>query len=115
MHEKATRNSCGHFRHRTRAKALVAPSFDALDKWAKEHGIAFSRREDLISRPDVVALHEDTIAGLTKNLAQFERIKKISLIANEFTIEAGELTPTLKVKRRVVEEKYKDIIDQMHA
>ena len=63
----------------------------------------------------MVALYEDTIAGLTKNLAQFERIKKISLIANEFTIEAGELTPTLKVKRRVVEEKCKDIIDQVHA
>jgi long-chain acyl-CoA synthetase len=95
--------------------ALVVPDFDNLDKWAREHGIASSSREDLISRPEVVALYEDTIEGLTKNLAQFEKIKKISLIANEFTIEAGELTPTLKVKRRVVEEKYKDVIDRMYA
>jgi long-chain acyl-CoA synthetase len=95
--------------------ALVVPNFDNLDKWAKENGVAYSSRDDLISRPEVVALYEDTIAGLTKNLAQFEKIKKISLISKEFTIDAGELTPTLKVKRRVVEEKYKDVIDRMYA
>ena len=60
--------------------ALVVPNFDNLDKWAKEHGVAYSSRDDLIARPEVVALYEDTIAGLTKNLAQFEKIKKISLI-----------------------------------
>jgi len=95
--------------------ALVVQNFDNLDKWAKQQGVAYSSRDDLISRPEVMALYEDTIAGLTKNLAQFEKIKKISLISQEFTIEAGELNPTLKIKRRVVEEKYKDVIDRMYA
>ena len=55
-----------------------------------------------------------TIADLTKDLAQFERIKKIALLPREFSLEAGELTPTLKVKRRVVEQKYKDVIDRLY-
>ena len=55
------------------------------------------------------------IGGLLPELAQFERIKKVTLLPREFTLEAGELTPTLKVKRRVIEQKYKDLIDRMYA
>ena len=67
-----------------------------------------------MSRPEVVAHYEKLVADLLPDLAQFERIKKIALLPREFTLEAGELTPTLKVKRRVVEEKYKDLIDQLY-
>jgi len=95
--------------------ALVVPNFDNLEKWARERGLKFADREELVGRPEVVAHYEETIRELTRDLAQFEKIKKVSLLPREFTLEAGELTPTLKVKRRVVEERYRDVIDRMYA
>src|SRR5262249_46907280 len=94
--------------------ALVVPNFDALEKWARENGVSAPSRAELAADPRGVALYEKTIDGLTQHLAQFERIKKIALLPHEFTLEAGELTPTLKVKRRVVEQKYKDVIDRLY-
>jgi len=94
--------------------ALVVPNFETLEKWAREKGIPFAAREELVERPDVVALYEQAIRELTPHLAQFERIKKVALLTREFTLEAGELTPTLKVKRRVIEQKYKDVIDRIY-
>jgi long-chain acyl-CoA synthetase len=97
------------------AAALVVPNFDTLGKWAKEKGLAAASREELVARPEVLAHYQKLMADLLPDLAQFERIKKIALLAREFTLEAGELTPTLKVKRRVVEEKYKGLIDELYA
>lgn len=94
--------------------ALVVPSFDALEKWARGRGLSFASREELVERPEVRALYEQTIRDLTPDLAQFERIKKVALLTREFSLEAGELTPTLKVKRRVIEQKYKDVIDRLY-
>lgn len=94
--------------------ALVVPNFEALEKWAREKGLSFSTREELVERPEALALYEQTIRDLTPHLAQFERIKKVALLTREFTLEAGELTPTLKVKRRVIEQKYKDVIDRIY-
>jgi long-chain acyl-CoA synthetase len=94
--------------------ALVVPNFDTLEKWAKEKGLASGSREDLVKKPEVLAFYQKLVTDLTPDLAQFEKIKKLTLIPREFTIEAGELTPTLKVKRRVVEAKYKDVIDRMY-
>jgi long-chain acyl-CoA synthetase len=94
--------------------ALVVPNFETLEKWAKEKGLAAGSREDLVRKPEVVAFYQNLVNDLTPDLAQFEKIKKITLIPRDFTIEAGELTPTLKVKRRVVEGKYKDVIDRMY-
>jgi long-chain acyl-CoA synthetase len=94
--------------------ALVVPNFESLEKWAHEKGVAFASREDLVERPQVVELYEKTFRELTRDLAQFEKIKKFQLLTREFSLEAGELTPTLKVKRRVVEQKYKDLIDKMY-
>jgi long-chain acyl-CoA synthetase len=94
--------------------ALIVPNFDNLQKWAKAQGVTFASADELVRDPRVVALYDQTVQALTKDLAQFERIKKIALLAREFTLEAGELTPTLKVKRRVVEQKYKDVIDRLY-
>jgi long-chain acyl-CoA synthetase len=94
--------------------ALVVPNFDNLEKWAKGKGLAYASREELIRKPEVEDLYERTVRDLTAHLAQFERIKKLALLPREFTLEAGELTPTLKVKRRVVEQKYKDVIDRLY-
>ncbi len=94
--------------------ALIVPNFDMLLKWAGEHGVAGTARSELITHPKVVEHYERTVGELTRDLAQFERIKKITLLEREFSVDAGELTPTLKVKRRVVEQKYKDLIDRMY-
>jgi len=94
--------------------ALVVPKFEALEKWAAARGIAFRDREDLVGRPEIVAHYEQAVKEATGGLAKFEQIKKIALLPREFSLEGGELTPTLKVKRRVVEQKYKEMIDRMY-
>ena len=94
--------------------ALVVPNFENLEAWAREKGISFGSRQELIDRPEVVAFYEQVVKDLTPHLAQFERIKKIAVLPREFSIEGGELTPKLSVKRRVVEQKYKDLIDKMY-
>jgi long-chain acyl-CoA synthetase len=94
--------------------ALVVPNFENLRKWAVSHGVTAASADEIVRDPRVIALYDETVKGLTKDLAQFERIKKIALLPREFTLEAGELTPTLKVKRRVVEQKYKDVIDRLY-
>jgi long-chain acyl-CoA synthetase len=94
--------------------ALVVPKFAALEKWAAARGIVFRDREDLVRRPEIVAHYEEAVKAATGGLAKFEQIKKIALLPREFSLEGGELTPTLKVKRRVVEQKYKEMIDRMY-
>jgi long-chain acyl-CoA synthetase len=94
--------------------ALVIPKFENLEKWAKERGLAFSTREELVARPEVVELYDRTVRDLTAHLASFEKIKKLALLPREFSLETGELTPKLSVKRRVVEQKYKDVIDRLY-
>lgn len=94
--------------------ALVVPSFLALEQYANDEGIPFSSREDLVRRPEIVAFYERRIQDLSRDLAAYEQVKRFTLMPREFTQEAGELTPTLKVKRRVIEEKYRDVIDAMY-
>ena len=94
--------------------ALIVPSFDALKKYASEHGISYSTIEDLVSNDDIYKLVDSEVQKLTSSLARFEQVKKFTLMPQEFTIEAGELTPTLKVKRKVVTQKYADIIEKMY-
>jgi long-chain acyl-CoA synthetase len=96
------------------AAALVVPGFEALEAWAKQQGMTAGGREELVRRPEVLAHYQRLVNEMTADLAQFEKIKKIALVAREFTQESGELTPTLKVKRRVVEERYKPMIDAMY-
>ena len=96
------------------AALLIEPDFDALEKWARERGLEFEDRESLCRNPDVVEQLEDQILGEMDDLARYERPKKIALIPKELTIEDGEITPTLKVKRRVIEEKFSDIIEGLY-
>ena len=96
------------------AAALVVPNFEALEAWARGKGLASLAREELVRRPEVVAYYQALVNEMTPDLAQFEKIKKVALLAREFSQDAGEITPTLKVKRRVVEERYKATIDAMY-
>ncbi len=97
------------------ASALIVPDFGALARRLKDLGLPGGTREELVQRSDVVALYQEIIDGLNRELAQFERIKKFALLPTEFTIESGELTPTLKVKRKVVEERWKEAIEELYS
>lgn len=95
--------------------ALVEPAFPVLERHAAEHGIEFASRADLVSRPEIRALYDQRIADLSRELAGYERIKRYTLMPDEFTQESGELTPTMKLKRRLVEQKYADLIEEMYT
>ena len=94
---------------------LVVPNFDNLERWARERNLTYGSRGALIQLADVQAKVEREVMSQLKELAKFETPKKVVLLENDFTIESGELTPTLKVKRRVVEKRYKDVIDATYA
>lgn len=94
--------------------ALVVPSFIALEEYAKTHNIAYTSKEDLISKPEIIEFYQKRIEEAQKEFARFEKIKKFTLLPQEFTVESGEITPTLKLKRKVIAEKYKDIIEAMY-
>ncbi len=96
------------------AAALIIPEFAALEKRLKDLGRPPAERDALVKREDVVSLYEEIVNGLNRELSQFERIKRIAILSHEFSMDSGELTPTLKVKRKVVEEKYRDIIEQLY-
>ena len=93
---------------------LVVPSWDALLKWASFKGITTTDKTALLADPQVIDKLDREVRGEMKGLAKFESPKKIALLEHEFTIEGGELTPSLKVKRRVINEKYKGVIDRLY-
>jgi long-chain acyl-CoA synthetase len=95
--------------------ALIVPDFDRLRSWAKEQGIPASDKQELIADRRVVDLIKADVSRLTRDLADYEKVKRIGLLAEEFSIDGGELTPTLKVKRRVVEQKYAPMIESLYS
>lgn len=94
--------------------ALIVPSFDALKKYAVGNNISYENPEELVSNEQINTMMGNIIQEISSQLARFEQIKKFTLLPKELTIEAGEITPSLKVKRKVVEEKYADVIEQMY-
>jgi long-chain acyl-CoA synthetase len=96
------------------ASALVVPNFEMLESYVKHKGLQAKTPAEMCAHPRIIDLIERQIAGATQGLARFENVKKIALLENELTVESGELTPTLKIKRRVVEEKYKGLIDRLY-
>jgi long-chain acyl-CoA synthetase len=97
------------------ATALIIPDFAALERRLKDLGRPPAPRAELVTRNDVIALYDEIVGGLNRELAQYERIKRFAVLPKEFSIDSGELTPTLKVKRKVVEEKYRDVIAGLYA
>lgn len=94
---------------------LIAPNFPLLEDWARQNAIEFTSRQDLIHKEKCRAMYEGIVADLNSRLAQYERLKRIILVPDEFGIATGELTPSLKLKRRVVEQKYAHEIEDMYA
>ena len=97
------------------AAALIAPEFSALEEWAHSQNIRFTDHRQLVTNPEVEALYEGIIAKVNENLAQFETIKKFLLIADEFTIADGQLTASMKMRRRAIEERYREQIEALFA
>ena len=94
---------------------VIVPAFAALEDWARENGISFYSRQELAAHPQVQSLYEGIVEQVNRNLARFERLKKVLVISEELSIENGTLTPTLKLRRRNVEDRYKEQIEQLYA
>jgi len=97
------------------AAALVVPNFEMLESYVKLKGLHAKTPAEMCRNERIINLIERQIDSATQDLARYEKVKKIALLEKELTVEGGELTPTLKIKRRVVEEKYKDVIDRLYA
>ena len=94
---------------------LLVPNFVALAAWAKEQSVAFSSREGMIVDPRVQACYEAIVAELNQSLAQFEKLKKVTLLAEEFSPANGTMTASLKIRRRAVEEHCREQIEKMYV
>jgi len=94
---------------------LIVPAFEKLEAWASGEGISFHDRAELVAAARVRDLYAQELAAVNADLANYEQPKKFVLVARELTVEDGDLTPSLKVKRRVVEQKYKGQIDALYA
>ncbi|HEV8366934.1 MAG TPA: long-chain fatty acid--CoA ligase [Pyrinomonadaceae bacterium] len=96
--------------------ALVVPDWESLNKALADTGEAFPKdRTELSKHPAVIQIVQRDISSLTSSLADYERIRRVALLPNEFTIDSGELTPTLKVKRRVIDERFGDVIEALYS
>ncbi|WP_263409477.1 AMP-dependent synthetase/ligase [Terriglobus tenax] len=96
--------------------ALITPNFPNLEIWAKQQGIELPRdRKAIVEDPKVKDAYKSVIAEVNGTLASFEKIKKYRILPDEWTPESGELTPSIKLKRRVLSEKYKDVINEIYS
>jgi long-chain acyl-CoA synthetase len=94
---------------------LIVPAFGVLEQRLRALGRAGGDRASLVARADVISLYQEIVDALNHELAQYEQIKKMALLPTEFTVDGGELTPTLKVKRRVVESEWREVIEELYA
>ncbi len=95
--------------------ALISPNFAALEGWATNHGISVESRAELVTDPSVVALYAEIVREVNGTLANFETLKRFRIVAEEWTQESGELTPSMKLKRRVLTAQYATVIAELYA
>jgi long-chain acyl-CoA synthetase len=94
---------------------LISPAFAVLETWARSRQIAFDSREQLIADPNVRTLYEAIVEDANQNLARFEKLKKVLLVADEFSADNETLTASMKVRRRAVEKRYQKEIEGMYS
>jgi len=94
---------------------LIAPHFPVLEDWARANQVEFSSREILVAHAKVQALYEGIVEETNQNLARFEKLKRVLLVAEEFSAAQGTMTHTFKVRRRGIEDRYRSLIDDMYA
>ncbi len=95
--------------------ALISPNQEELERWARERGIEFGSFEELTRHPEVERLYAEHVQSVNAHLARYEQVKKFRVLPLMLSVEGGQLTPTLKVKRRVVEKEYAELIDEMYG
>lgn len=95
--------------------ALIIPSFPNLRDWCRQNGVQDGTNEELIRNPKVIDMYKDLVESFNKYFNHVEQIKKFELLANEWSIDTGEMTPKLSMKRKVITEKYKSAIDRIYA
>ena len=95
--------------------ALIAPNFTALEEWARHHGVPTTSRAQLVADSRVIALYGEIVREVNGSLANFETLKRFRVVAEEWTQETGELTPSMKLKRRVLKERYASVIAELYA
>lgn len=94
--------------------ALLIPSFPNLRDWTRHNGVADGTNEELIRNPKVIELYKELVESFNKFFNHVEQIKKFELLPNEWSVDSGELTPKMSMKRKVISEKYKDAIDRIY-
>ncbi|MFM7729125.1 MAG: long-chain fatty acid--CoA ligase, partial [Flavobacteriales bacterium] len=94
--------------------AIIVPAFPHLTKWAQHKGISFTGNDDLIKKAEVNDKISREVASLNQVFGQAEQIKKFELVPREWTIDGGELTATLKLRRKIIAERHKDLIEKMY-
>jgi long-chain acyl-CoA synthetase len=94
--------------------ALIVPNFEKLEQYARFSNISFKNRAELVGNEQVVNFVKAEVDRTTPNLASYEKLKRIALLDRDFEIEKGEITPTLKVKRNIIEQKYRRLIDALY-
>lgn len=94
--------------------ALIVPSFTQLDRWAAKRGITITSHQDLLQHPDIQALYKGILEKYNQYFSHIEQIKKFELLPTEWTVANGELSPTLKVKRKVITQKYAEQIEKIY-
>jgi long-chain acyl-CoA synthetase len=95
--------------------ALIVPSLSNLKEWMRQKSIPFTTNEDAINHPKVLALYTELIESFNAAFNHVEQVKRFELLPNEWTIDSGELTPTLKLKRKIIMEKYADVIGRIYS
>jgi long-chain acyl-CoA synthetase len=94
---------------------LIAPHFPVLEDWARANQVEFASREILVANAKVQALYVGIVEETNQNLARFEKLKRVLVIAEEFSAADGTMTHTFKVRRRGIEDRYRALIDEMYA
>ncbi len=95
--------------------ALLIPEFSALKDWCSRNGIEYSDDASMVKNEKVKAKFDEEVKELMKSIASYEQVKKVTILPEGFTIDSGELTPTLKLKRKIIHNKYKDLIEGMYV
>ncbi len=94
--------------------AIIVPNFDTLKTYADQNGIKYENNLDLMQKEEVKKLYDDLLRKISRDLASHEKVRRFLLVAEQFSIDKGEMTPTLKIKRKVVEQKFKDEIEALY-